>query len=167
MNITARLTGKQFNGYLRLRLPHELDDVVNQVVAAYRSATLAERQAIVSDMQPRAASVLSAYGERMAAIAVRSQSVEPLQRGLVAMGMAEGRLEDNRTNLYVLAAVNHSAVTIGSDLTTVIDGIASELPEAALAGFRRFTERSERDKSLQAFGLGVVGTGGTFKYGYR
>jgi hypothetical protein len=94
MNITARLTGKQFNGYLRLRLPHELDDVVNQVVAAYRSATPAERQAIVSDMQPRAAGVLSAYGERMAAIAVRSQSVEPLQRGLVAMGMAD---RDSRT----------------------------------------------------------------------
>jgi hypothetical protein len=67
----------------------------------------------------------------------------------------------------VLAAVNHSAVTIDSDLPTVIDGIASELPEAALAGFRRFTERSERDKSLQAFGLGVVGTGDLFKYGYR
>jgi hypothetical protein len=165
MNIAARLTGKQFNGYLRIRLPHELDVVVDQVVAAYRSATPAVRQAIVSDLHPRAAGVLSAYGERMAAIAVRSQSVEPLQRGLVAMGVADRRLEHYRTNLYVLAAVNHSAVAIGSDLPNVIDSIAPDLPEAALARFRRFTERSERDKSLQAFGLGVVGAGGTFRYG--
>ncbi len=119
---------------------------------------------MIGELDQRAAGVLSVYGERMAAIAVRTRSPDPLRRGTVAMGMADGLLEDARANLIVLAAVNHSAIMIGTSLSRLIDEVADDLPEPAAAGFRAFANRSERDKSLQAMGLGTVGTEDRFRY---
>src|SRR5690242_4318116 len=107
MSSIARLADREFNGLLRRRIPHALDDVVERVVADYRSAPPTQRRDMLGEVQPRIADVLSAYGERMAAVAVRQSSTEPLRRGLVAMGMAEGALTDPRNNLLVLAAMNH------------------------------------------------------------
>jgi hypothetical protein len=164
MTIVRRLRDREFNGYLRRRIPHPLDDVVDEVVAAYRDGSPETRREMESDLTERVAGVLSVYGERMAAVAVRSRSPEPLRRGLVGMGMADAALDDDRMNLIVLAAVHHSAETIGTDLATVIDDVADELPESALERFRAFTRRPERSKSLHAMGLGTMGAGDTFRY---
>jgi hypothetical protein len=164
MSVFGYLRDRRFDGYLRRRLPHELDRLVDAAVAAYRSGSTETRQAMTNDLGPRVAGVLSAYGERMAAMAVRTRSAEPLRRGLVAMGVAEEHLDDSRTNLIVLGAVNHSAKTIGTDLATIIDDVAADLPARVLGTFRTFDSRSERDKSLQAMGLGTQGVGDSFRY---
>jgi hypothetical protein len=164
MSDLRALRDKQFNGYLKRRIPHALDDVVDSAVAAYRSASGAVRKAMLGALDPGVAAVLSVYGERMAAVAVRSRSAAPLRRGLVAMGMAEGALADSRENLIVLAAVNHSADTIGTELSRLLDELAPDLPERALVSFRAFTGRNERDKSLEAMGLRTVGAGESFRY---
>jgi hypothetical protein len=119
---------------------------------------------MADEMDSDIAEVLSAYGERMAAMAVRQRSAEPLRRGLVAMGLADALLKDSRVNLIVLAAVNHSATTIGTELSRMIEEVAPDLPESASAKFRAFTKRSERDKSLQSMGLGAQGAGESFRY---
>src|SRR6266699_545944 len=112
MGAMEQLAGKRFNGYLVVRLPHELDDVVTSAVTEYRRATPAARRAMAATVQPRAAGVLSAYGQRMAATAVRKGSKEPLLNALVALGLAQARLDDPRDNIIVLAAVNHAAETV-------------------------------------------------------
>jgi hypothetical protein len=96
----SRLNAKRFNGYLRIRLPHELDALVESAMTAHLDATAPARREMSEAVTPCAAGVLSAYGEPMAAIAVRTPLQQPLRRGLVAMGLAHGRLNDPRDNLY-------------------------------------------------------------------
>ncbi len=158
------LLDKRFNGYRVIRLPDERDDVVTSVVEGYCQADAATRQRMLDDLAPRAAGVLSVYGERMAAIAVRTGSTLPLQRGLIGMGMANDRLEDHRNNLIVLAAVNHRATLLGTTLDEQVTAVARFLPASAEAGFRAFAGRAERDKSLSAMALATYGSGPDFRY---
>ena len=112
----------------------------------------------------RSAGVLCTYAERLAAIAVRASSVEPLHDGLVAVAMAVEALDDYRDHLYPLAAVNHSAAMLGTTFSALVNTVADELPPAALTRLRAFNEREERDRSLQAFGLRTDGSGDEVRY---
>jgi hypothetical protein len=159
------LLDRRFNGYLGIRLPHELDAVVESVVVDHMAATEAARRQTLEAVQPRAAGVLSAYGQRMAAMAVRTDSVVPLYRGVVGMGMADQMLEDPRNNLVVLAAVNHSAETIGTSLARVLTDVRRFLPERAYEKFWSFTERDERGRSLSGMALAAYGSKEDFYYG--
>jgi hypothetical protein len=160
----SRLDGKQFNGYRVVRLPHALDAVVESVVTAYVDGSAPVRRRMSETASPRAASALIAYGERMAAVAVRTQSQQPLRRALVAMGLAYGRLDDQRDTLYPLVAVNHSAGLLDTELSRLIDAVADYLPDAAVTAFRAFVNRDEADKSLRCMGLGTTGSNADFRY---
>jgi hypothetical protein len=160
----GRLSGKEFNGYLVIRLPHERDSVVEHVVADYRSGTGDRRRQLLDEITPRAAGVLSAFGQRAASMAVRKQSAEVLLSGLIAMGMADGRLEDYRYNLIVLAAVNDSADRLGRSLGELVDVVGPDLPVGAEATFRDFVAREPRHKSLEAMRLHIIGSGDSFLY---
>ncbi|MEU5438734.1 hypothetical protein AB0G73_36110 [Streptomyces sp. NPDC020719] len=124
----ALLNDKRLNGYLRVRLPHDLDGLVDAAVLEYTNSTPQARQALDNAVSPRAAGVLSAYGQRMAAIAVRTQSRTPLRHGLTAVAMAHGHLDDPRDNLFPLAALNHSATLLGDTLHQHITDLAHLLP---------------------------------------
>jgi hypothetical protein len=158
------LRDTRFRPYLPLPIPHPLDDIVESVVAAYRLASSADKRAMAAEIDSAPASVLRCYGERTATMAVRATSPEPLRWGLVALSMAQCGLRDYRTSLVALAAVNHSADTVGVPLSALLDDLADELPERALATFRSFTERNDRDKSLYAMHLKTTGAGETFRY---
>jgi hypothetical protein len=164
VGIVARLNGKQFNGHRLRRIPHPLDGVAAGVVDAYRDGSVAERQAILSDMTAKPAAVLCASAERFAAIAVRTGSVGPLRQALVAVGMAIEALDDDRDHLYPCAAIDHSAALLGTSCTPLVNSVAAELPPAALAKLRAFDEREIRDRSLQAFGLRTDGDSDDFRY---
>ncbi|MEU6378383.1 hypothetical protein [Streptomyces sp. NPDC046909] len=162
--LVSRLRDRRFNGYLGVKLPHPLDAEVEAVVLAYMGGTAAGREGMLDAVGDRTAGVLSAYGQRMASMAVRTGALTDLRRGVVGVGMAEGRLQDYRDNLFVLSAINDSASLIGTSLGKVIDGLKDLLPPAGLAALRAFDRRVERDKSLEAFGLGRSGTGESFLY---
>lgn len=99
----------------------------------------------------------------MAVIAVRARSHEHLHRSLVALGLAQGRLDDPRDNLYPLAAINHSAGLLGTDLHHVIDSVTDCLPDHVVASFRAFANRDHADKSPLSMGLGTAGSQGDFR----
>src|SRR5262245_36674554 len=132
------LSDNQFDGHRLRRIPHPFDDVVAGVVGAYRVGSSAERQSILSEMTAKPAAVLCAYAERLAAIAVRTGSVEPLRQAVVAVGMAIGALDDDRDRLYPCAAVDHSAALLSTSFAQLVDSVAAELPPAALAKLRAF-----------------------------
>ncbi|MFJ8233565.1 hypothetical protein ACIQ9E_26965 [Streptomyces sp. NPDC094448] len=159
------LMGKKFNGYLRVGIPSEQDAVVDLVVAHFMGATEASREEVMEEVTPSAAAVLCVYAERMAAVSVRESSSGPLERGIVAIGMALSRLEDPRDSLYPLAALNHASSVIGSSLGRVIDSVTEILPRSSKAEIRDFMERDERDKSLSSMGLCAMGEGAAFRYG--
>ncbi|MFC8520616.1 hypothetical protein [Streptomyces sp. NPDC057257] len=163
--LLPRLRDKRFNGYLGIRLPHELDDTVEAIVVAHTNGSASLRQKMADAVDGRAAAVLSAYGQRMASMAVRTLSVGPLRRGLVAVSLAEGRLEQPYDNLFVLAALNDAAALVGTTLHAVLADVARVLPPAGHAAIQEFDRRQDRDKSLEAMGLSRTGTGPTFLYG--
>lgn len=160
----SHLRGKRFNGYLRVKIPHELDAEVEAVVTAYMNNPGPVRQKLIDGVNGQTAAVLSAYGQRMASVAVRAGSIEPLRRGLVAVGLAEGLLDDPRDNLFVLAAANDSASLNGTSLGRLIADVAEMLPPAGLTGLQAFDKRNEGDKSLEAMGIRRVGIGQKFLY---
>jgi hypothetical protein len=164
MTIAARLNDRQLNGHRARRIPHPLDDVLAEVIAAYRAATPREQGALVGELNSVGIGALCTFSERLAAVAVRAESVEPLREGLIGLGMVAALLDDPHDHLYSLAAVNHSANLLGTDLAAVIDSVANELPGAALDQFRAFARRVDRHKSLEAFGLRASGHGDTFRY---
>ncbi|MFF5313608.1 hypothetical protein [Streptomyces massasporeus] len=147
-----------------MRLPHALDAEVEAIVTAYMKGLPSVRDAIVGDAYGRAAGVLSAYGQRVASLAVRNGDIDMLRRGVVAIGIAEGRLEDPRNNLYVLAAVNDSASLLGTTLRAVIDDVKGLLPPAGIAGLQEFDRHADRDKSIEAYGIRRCGSGQEFLY---
>ncbi len=67
----SRFQDRRFNGYLRVGIPHELDAEVEAFVTAYVSGPEPLRLTVMDCMSQRAAAVLSAYGQRMASVAVR------------------------------------------------------------------------------------------------
>ncbi|MEN3305950.1 MAG: hypothetical protein V7603_2152 [Micromonosporaceae bacterium] len=165
MATVRTLLGRRFNGYRGVRLPHDMDAVVESVVVAYLDAPAATRQETLDAVRPDAAGVLTAYGERMAAMAVRTDSVVPLYRGVVAMGMALSRLDDPRFSVIVLAAVHDSATRLGTSLARILEDARRYLPQPAYDLFQAFTERTARDKSLPAMGLAAYGSKEDFRYG--
>ncbi|MEW2810859.1 hypothetical protein AB0929_27755 [Streptomyces massasporeus] len=160
----SSLRDKRFNGYLRVRLPHALDAEVEAIVTAYMTGSPSTWDAIVGDAYGRAAGVLSAYGQRMASVAVRNGDIDALRRGVVATGLAEGRLDDPRDNLFVLAAVNDSASLLGTTLRAVIDDVKRILPPAGVAGLQHFDQYADRDKSIESYGIRRCGSGQEFLY---
>ncbi|MGV9392024.1 hypothetical protein ACWDQL_23205 [Streptomyces olivaceus] len=160
----AHLRGKRFDGYLRYAIPHELDSEVDAVIQAYTENSASGRQRAIDDLNARSASALSVYGQRMASTAVRSRSIEPLVRGIIAVGMAEERLGDARENLYPLVAINDSATLIGTSIRTLISTVSDLLPPRALEKLQEFDQRQEQDKSLEAMGLRRFGSGQNFLY---
>lgn len=160
----ARLKAKRFNGYLGYAIPHELDSEVDALIQAYRDHSASGRQRAIDDLNARSASALSVYGQRMASTAVRSGSIEPLVRGLIAVGMAEERLDDARENLYLLVAINDSATLIGTSIQSLISKVSGLLPPRALEKLREFDQRQEQDKSLEGMGLRRFGSGQNFLY---
>jgi hypothetical protein len=161
---SSSLRDKRFNGYLRVKLPHPLDAEVEAVVTAYAAGPASTRQALINGLDARAAAVLSAYGQRMASVAVRTRSVDVLRRGVVAVALAEGHLDEPRDNLFVLVAVNDSASLIGTSLARVIDDVKGLLPPVGLAALQEFEQYRESDKSLEAMGIRRSGADQDFLY---
>ncbi|MEV5107551.1 hypothetical protein ACFQ7G_19800 [Streptomyces massasporeus] len=160
----ASLRDRRFNGYLRVKLPHAQDAEVEAAVTAYMAASPSVRDTTVDDVDGRVAGVLSAYGQRMASVAVRTGDIAALRRGVVATGLAEGRLEDPRDNLFVLAAVNDSASLLGTTLQAVIDDVKDLLPSAGVAGLQQFARYEDSQKSIEAFHIRRCGSGQDFLY---
>jgi hypothetical protein len=164
VSVVARINDRQLIGHRLRRIPHPLDEVVVAVIRAYRTSTASEQVAMLDELNRVGISVLCTFPERLAAVAVRGQDVEPLQQGLIALGMVAALLEDPRDHLFALAVINHGAQVLGTDLATLIDSVIGEVPAAAVAQFRAFAARAEGDKSLAAFGRRTHGDGTEFRY---
>jgi hypothetical protein len=164
MTLVSRLNDKQFNGHRVRVIPHPLDEVIIQVIDTYRGASKAQRQAMLEEVTQRSGGVLCASAERLAAMAVRANSVAPLYQALVAIGIGDEALEDYRDHLFSLTAVDHSAGLLSTTLSALIDTVANELPPAGLTCLHMFNRRQPRDRSLQAFGLRTEGEGPEFRY---
>ncbi|SEM18451.1 hypothetical protein [Streptacidiphilus jiangxiensis] len=162
MYAVNRLRDPKFHGFRIQVLPHPLDQVAHAAVTEYTDADPSTRRAILDALTPRAAGVLSVYGERAAALAVRGCDTELLRAAGIAVGMADARLEDYRDNLIVLAALTHSAGLLQTTQEQLFDQIEAMVPPRVLARFRRYT--ADGPLTLRSMGLRACGDGPTFRY---
>ena len=160
----TRLAERDFNGYLRRRIPHELDALVEGVIDDYLGASSEIRTSMREKLSPRSASVLTVYGQRAASMAVRERSAELVYRGLIGVGLGYEREDDKRALLYPLVALYDSAGRLGLSFRELVERAAGDIPEAAARVLRTFDGRSERDKSLRAMAMSATGDGESFKY---
>jgi len=164
VSIVARINDRRLSGQRLRRIPHPYDEDVLAVIEAYRQANAVERQVMLDELGRGGISVLNGFADRLAAIAVRIRSVEPLRQGLVALGMVADLLNDWRDHLFGLAVIKHSAGLLGTSLSTLIDSVADEVPPTAVARFRAFDARADQHKTLSAFNRRTEGSGDQFRY---
>lgn len=147
---------REFAGYLKLRIPHALDDRVLAVLKNPRMRAA---------MGPDDVGILSVFGHRKAVEAVRSSSSEVLIDGFLAVAVAIDINGDTREIFRALAPLFHSARLLSVGNEEILAAVASRgASSASLDEIRRFSQRPERDKSLSAMGLREEGTGNDFRY---
>ena len=164
MSSLAKLNDRNFNGHRVRPIPHPLDDVLSAAIAEYRRGDPRQRQAIRDDLSRMAIRALYQCPERLAAVAVRTRSTEPLRQALIALGIVAARLDEPYDHLYPLAAINDSAVRLGTSLDILIGEVADEVPPDAITLFHEFARRTDRDKSLEAFNRHIRGENESFQY---
>lgn len=134
-------------GYLHWPLPGPRDDEIRTLVTALVTAGVP-----VAGLSGEHATVLSAFAERMATLAVRQGSTESLTPGLHAAAVALAAADDRRDVLPVLALLYRAAELTGADPRAVFAGAARDLPPAIADPVLGFAARSHEDRSLDAMG---------------
>lgn len=147
--VDAAIRDGVYDGYGPRPIPHPLDDAVEALLRAVRDdgASAAE---VLGCINRRLASVLLAYAERSAALAVRRASLETLELALFALGLAEP--DDSREKLLVMPLPWRSAAMLGHDPRRTFERVAAELPKAGREDLLGFTRRRAADQTLSSMG---------------
>lgn len=162
--LVERLTGDRFNGYLRREIPSHTDDDVRAAVEAYIHGDPDGRTTLLDLISEEPASVIEIFGERQAVVAVRTGSLEPIRRGLVAVGIAFPQ-GDYRETLMGLSKLDHSALLLDADLADLFDDVSALLPESARNFIADYLTKADRGPSfIKSMGYGAYGSGADFVY---
>jgi hypothetical protein len=153
--------------YYQQPLPAELDGRLDQAVEEFMAVDAAGRATFQSFLSPAARSIFGIYGHRAATRAVRENSQELLQLGLVAAAIANYVVPQHRRVEVGLAVYHHAAVKLGlspSDLFATAATYAGDDLAAQLTAFGR-----RGDVTLKRFGWKEVQTadGVQFKYDWK
>jgi hypothetical protein len=108
--------------YYRSRIPCGDDERIARVVRAFSEASPGRQAVFREAMDGYRAGLLLVFSERVAALAVRLQSAEPIVQGLVAASLAQEG--DPREALAVPALHRRSAEKLGLDTGRLFDEAA-------------------------------------------
>lgn len=149
-------------GYLGWPLPSPRDD---EIVALFDQARdNGELVRLAELVRPRQDSVLGAFAERMASLAVRTGDPTTLRNGLLAAALAIVAPEvDVREVLLILPLLWHSAKRLELDPAAEFEATADLLPPAATA-MRQFVARKPEDQRIEAMGYVESSDDGGFRY---
>jgi hypothetical protein len=151
------------DGYGRLPIPTELDDVIGKVMAFYMHCDLATRREICGRITARLSAVFSAYAERMATQAVRTSAADLLTLGMVALVMTQNA-PDRRDIVLILPLIVHSCRILNVNASSLFADVSQYSTGLIGAHFSSFLKRSEEDQSLAAMGYEVGQDEGGFRY---
>jgi hypothetical protein len=102
--------------------------------------------------------------DRLAVVAVRSESTAPLRMGLLAVGLAVGRVDYPDVH-YGMSKLDHSARLLGVDLADFVGDVADFLPEEGLTFISEWLTRDDRGPELiKGMGYAAQGSGADFNY---
>ncbi|HCN76762.1 MAG TPA: hypothetical protein DIT13_06160 [Verrucomicrobiales bacterium] len=159
----SAVSSTQFHGYGPRPIPHDLDGAVDRFIDAYLSATHEERR-LLECLPTNAASVLLAFAERQATLAVRVKSKELLVRALIAVGLSAEIRADEREGMMILPLPWHSAQFLDYNPADVFKQAATVLPAVGAQALVSFSQRSPDDQTLDCMGYRTGSDEGGFRY---
>src|SRR3954453_544047 len=146
-------------GYYRARIPCREDEQLARVVRAFSEASPGRQAVFREAMDGVRAGLLLVFSERVAALAVRLESSEPLVQGLVAASLAQEG--DPREALAVPALHRRSAEILGLDNGRLFDEAAGR---THLSGAHWLRAVRDADESPEDVGYEEADDGEGFRY---
>jgi hypothetical protein len=157
------ISAEKFNGYLPLTIPHDLDAIPGQFVGSYSRADIVDRE-LAPTLHRGADSVLLAFSERQAALAVRIQSQDILRLSVLAIGLASLVTNDERDGMLVMPLPWRTAELLRQEPKSVFVAAAETLPPVAQKALLAFANRDSEDQTLACMGYVEGSDGGGFRY---
>lgn len=147
------------DGYYRSRIPSAEDERLARVVRAFSEASPGRQAVFREGLDPFRAALLLVFSERMASMAVRMGSHEPLVQGLVAASLAQE--DEPRDALLVPALHRRSAELLDSEPGRVFDAAAGRTD---LAGARWLADVRDVEDTPEDVGYIEDDDGEGFRY---
>lgn len=157
--LLARLDLPPGEAYYRSRIPSAEDEQVARVVRAFTDASPGRQAVFREGLDPVRAALLLVFSERMASMAVRLSSGEPLVVGLVAASLAHE--QEPRDALLVPALHRRSAELLDRDAGRAFDAAAGR---SDLIGARWLAEVRDADDTPEDVGYIEDDDGEGFRY---
>jgi hypothetical protein len=163
LDVAIELTPPCCIGYLQRPIPCDLDVKLGKIIDSFVESSGVARKKLSSAFGMEQSFGLMAYAERMAIMAVRNHSEEPLRKGLLALVLEEFKY-DGRESIMRLALLNHSAFKVGINPDRIFEEIASIATGGAAQAIREFAARAIKDKSIESMGYSEDTTPDGFSY---
>ena len=142
---------KNNHGYGPLPIPQHRDVQIVELLQAWLALDTPSRLAAAQSLQPGQCSVLSAFGNRMASLAIRENDTARIHHGLIALGLGmQGG--DNRNIEMILSLHYDAARRLAGDANQLFEDAAQRLPAQAAQTLRMFAARIEDDKLPESMG---------------
>jgi hypothetical protein len=146
-------------GYYRARIPCPEDERVGRVVREFSQANPGRQAVFREALDGVRSSLLLVFSERVAAMAVRLESGEPIVQGLVAASLAQEG--EPREALAVPALHRRSAEKLGLDIGRLFDEAAGRTD---LSGARWLKDVRDAEDAPEDVGYEEGDDGEGFRY---
>lgn len=137
------------SAYYKQPISSEIDDEISDILADLSAYNQKDLELIADSVSGDNGRVLGLFAERMASLAVRQNSIEPVKRGLFAL-LIYARTEDPRDVLLVLSLLHDAAIKVRGMPKTIFNEVGAVFGGSSLLS--DFLNRSDEDKSIDAMG---------------
>ena len=145
--------------YYRSRIPCPDDERIARAVRAFSEASPGRQAVFREAMDGMRSGLLLVFSERVAALAVRLESAQPVVQGLIAASLAQEG--DPREALAVPALHRRSAEILGLDTLRLFDEAAGRTD---LSGAHWLRDVRDADESPEDVGYEEADDGEGFRY---
>jgi len=146
-----QLNPTRLAGWGASRMPNEIDDEITDVIKGYLELDDGEKRKVRESVERDQKFVFLAFAERMASLAIRLRSQEPLMIAMMAMFLQIGT-GDVREDILRLTLIHAAAQKLGIDPRCVFLESARQFGLDDTSGLEAFLKRSDEDKSLDSMG---------------
>jgi hypothetical protein len=154
-----RLEVRSGGTYYRSRIPCAADSEIARAIHAFAESSPREQAQFRAGIDRGRAGLLQVWSERLAALAVRLDSSEPLVQGLVGLSLAQG--DGEHEALLIAPLHRRSAEKLGVDAARIFDQAAGRTD---LAGARWLAELRDSDEQPEDAGYIEDDDGEGFRY---
>jgi hypothetical protein len=149
--------------YLLQPLPSDTDVTIERLVDMFINNSSYENEQIVTPRTTTISWHLIAYATRMASLAVRLNSEEPIFKGLIAL-FIEGFTLDRRESLQVLCLLYNSCRRLNVNADALFTRASQYVSQEIKIELLNYVHRPASDKTLSSMGFEEGSDADGFKY---